>query len=273
MVTVDSLTNHNVIVWEKPVSPLIDKFVVYKEGSSANVYEPIGMVDYDEDAVFADTNSNPAINSYRYKLGFMDAEGHVFPTGNFHQTIHLSINQGVGGSWNLIWTDYIGFEVSTYNIYRAIDGSGFSQIASLSSSFNSYTDLDTPAGFVYYLVEVLNPNGCNPQLRSDDYQNVLSNIATNKFLGVGEKEKELEAEVYPIPANEYLHLTMDEKMKGRAVIELTDLTGRSIFKEETSLNGSGTSRTISTSGLKEGVYLLKISTDGSGTTRKIIIRH
>jgi hypothetical protein len=36
------------------------------------------------------------MKSYRYKLGFADADGHFFPAGDLHQTIHLTINQGVG---------------------------------------------------------------------------------------------------------------------------------------------------------------------------------
>lgn len=32
--------------------------------------------------------------------------------------MHLTINQGMGNTWNLIWQPYQGFVVSSYNIYR-----------------------------------------------------------------------------------------------------------------------------------------------------------
>jgi hypothetical protein len=63
MVSVDSTTSHNVIVWEKPVSDLIDKFVIYKESNEANVYEILGMVNYTDEAIIADTSSNPNMKS------------------------------------------------------------------------------------------------------------------------------------------------------------------------------------------------------------------
>lgn len=73
MVTVDSASNRNVIVWEKPVSPLINQFIVYKETDVANVYSPIGTLNYSDFSTFTDTSfSNPAVKSYRYKLGFTD---------------------------------------------------------------------------------------------------------------------------------------------------------------------------------------------------------
>lgn len=46
MVTVDSLTNQNVIIWEKPASDLIADFLVYKETDEANTYEIIDTVSY-----------------------------------------------------------------------------------------------------------------------------------------------------------------------------------------------------------------------------------
>jgi hypothetical protein len=85
-----------------------------------------------------------AMRPYRYKIGFSDSDNRVFPAGDFHQTIHLTFSQGVGGNFNLIWTPYIGFNYSSYNILRKTGSGSYEQIATLSSSFNSYTDFNAP---------------------------------------------------------------------------------------------------------------------------------
>lgn len=273
MVTVDSATNQNVIVWEKPASTLIDQFIIYKESSQANVYEPIGTVNYNDLSVFADVNSNPLIKSYRYKLGFSNADGHVFPMSNLHQTIHLSINQGVGNSWNLIWTGYQGFDVATYNIYRSSDGSTFEQIASVSSSFSSYTDFGATAGDVFYIIEVVNPNGCNPGSRADDYSVVRSNIASSRFQGVDDDDLLAGTSVYPNPATERVNVVVDRDLNGDVIFEMTDLLGRKVITEPVSRLRTGQITVLNTAELREGIYLLTIRTEDASHTRRLVIRN
>lgn len=273
MVSVDSTTNHNVIVWEKPVSSLIDKFIVYKESDEAGIYEPIGIVNYSELAVFTDTNSNPNMKSYRYELGFEDADNHIFPAGDLHQTIHLSINQGIGNSWNLIWTDYIGFNVASYNIYRKTDASGYEQIAIISASFNSYTDLEAPVGNVYYIVEVVNPAGCNPAARSDNYASSYSNVATNNVLGVNDPANNVTVSIYPNPANERLNISTGEALKGYTRIQISDLLGKIVYVDEVSGMRANSSYLINTTDFMDGLYVLKVSTETGSVSKKIIVRH
>ncbi len=274
MVTVDSISNRNIIVWEKPVSPLINQFVIYKESAVAGTYDMIGTSGYNDFSTFADTNSNPAIKSYRYKLGFTDTAGHIFPAGDLHQTIHLSINQGVGNSWNLIWTDYIGFNVGSYNIYRGTNPANMVLITSISASFNSYTDLDVPAGYIYYMVEVVNPNGCNPTLKSNSYSNSRSNIATNKSLGLDKHAENFDVTVYPNPVNDQLNLTLaGSEVSSPKIVELRDFLGQVVYSHTTTSSEPGLNYSISVENLPEGMYMLAVIAGKSSTVRKIIVTH
>lgn len=273
LVTVDIATNQNVIVWDKPVTDMIDQFVIYKESSQAGVYEAIGTVNYAETAVFTDVNSNPAVKPYRYKLGFADADGNQYPTGDFHQTIHLAINQGVGGSWNLIWSSYLGFDVATYNIFRSFDGVTMEQIASISSSFNSYTDFGAPSGTVYYMIEVVNPNGCNPGGRADDYSVTRSNIATNQYQGIGDNELAAKVSVFPNPASDRINLTLDKKVDGNVVFELTDLLGKVVYSRQVSGVNAGQTEVIATDDLNNGIYLLSIRAEAGSYTGRVVLRN
>ncbi|NTV85053.1 MAG: T9SS type A sorting domain-containing protein, partial [Bacteroidales bacterium] len=272
MVTVDSATNMNVIVWEKPASDLINNFVVYKESNEANVYEIIGTVNYAAESMVTDTNSNPNIKSYRYKIGFQDAEGNLFPAGDFHQTIHLTINQGVGNSWNLIWTNYLGFNVSSYNIYRKAGNGNFEMISSISASFTSYTDLSAPEGDVFYMVEVVNPNGCSPN-RDGEYASAWSNVASNSFAGVNDNINELPLSTYPNPANDKLNISFSEALQGSVIILLSDLTGRTVYSRQVEDMKMNSVYTINTADLKEGIYMMKVSSEKGSATRKIIVKH
>lgn len=271
--TVDSTTNQNVIAWEKPFSDLIDRFIVYKETNETVVYEPLGTVDYDSPAVFTDTNSNPAVKSYRYKLGFTDAAGRPFPASDFHQSIHLSINQGVGSTWNLIWTSYLGVDVASYNIYRSVNGEQYSQIASISSSFNSYTDLTVPQGNIHYIDEVPNPDGCEVQLRPGSYTSSLSNAATNNFLDVEEDTGDPISGIYPNPADQGFALELNRQASEEVTVGLYDLTGRNIYSREPAAGRSSSVIRFSTPGMPDGVYMLKVLSGSSVHTRKVIVKH
>jgi hypothetical protein len=273
MVTVDSTTNHNVIVWEKPVSDLIDQFIVYKESNEAGVYEELGTVDYNSPSVITDTNSNPAMKSYRYKLGFSDALGHIFPMSNFHQTIHLTINQGVGNSWNLIWTDYLGFDVPSYNIYRKSGNGSFEQIASISASFSSYTDQQAPSGDVYYVIEVLNPNGCNTGNRATEYGSSYSNIATNNTMGVSDPEKALSVSVYPNPADRQINIIAGEDLSGELTITLSDLLGKEVFQAVSSDMRPGMIYSINAEDLRNGLYIIRVASEKGSFTGKVVVKH
>ena len=273
MVTVDGETNQNLIVWDKPASPLIDTFIVYRESTNASVYEPVGYVSYSDSAVFADTNSNPTIKPYRYKLGYKDIDGNIYPEGQLHQTIHLSINKGVGNSWNLSWTNYIGFALSTYNIYRKTDTSDFEFIGSISASFSSYTDFDAPETDVYYVVEAENPIGCDPLLKAGGIYVSRSNVVKNSSFGTNEFNEQSGFNLYPNPANDQITIEFSGGNSEKLVVELIDVRGNILLSEEYSNISSSQSIKINTSGIKNGMYLLRTYSDRSSSISKLIIQH
>lgn len=268
IVSVDSSTNQNVVIWEKPADDLIDSFIVYKESDEMDVYDPIGTISYTGESIFLDTNSNPAIKSYRYRLGFSDAAGNVYPMGPLHQTIHLAINKGVGDAWNLIWTDYLGIEVSTYNIYRSANGSNYEEIATISSSFTSYTDVEAPSGSVYYYIEVINQNGCNESARG--ISSSISNIATNNVLGIEDDFEDLLVSLYPNPSSSKIHLNIGP-LDNPYWVQLTDMIGTVVGKKEVTDPRGNQTQMFDVSSLIPGIYFISIFDNKSSLTRKVVI--
>ena len=56
---------------------------------------------------------------------------------------HLTINQGLGGRWNLQWTPYEGAEYNTYIIYRGTNATDLQQIDIMPADGN--TSLSIPS--------------------------------------------------------------------------------------------------------------------------------
>jgi hypothetical protein len=273
MVSVDSLTNYNVIIWEKPVTDMIADFLVYRETDEANVYEVIDTVSYQSTPIVTDLGSNPAIQPYRYKLGFIDTQNRLFPASDYHQTIHLTINQGINGAWNLIWTSYVGFDYSSYKILRQSATGNYEQIANVSASFNSYTDFNAPAGVVSYMIKVEHPSGCNPALGMDDFSSIFSNVAaTGSTVSINENF-ETEFNIFPTPADEQINIKFSQNISGITRIILSDLTGRTYLSVAFDDIRQDQVRVINTSGLTEGMYLFTILNDEGKNTRKVVIRH
>lgn len=251
IVGVDSLTNENRLVWEKPLTLGIDSFYVYKETNVSNVYTKIGATDYNDLAVFLDVNSNPAVQAYRYKISALDTCGVETNVGDFHKTIHLTINQGIGGAWNLIWSHYEGLNFGSYNIYRGTDPSNISLLTTIQSNLNSYSDLTPPTGPLYYQIEVVNPNNCDPT-KSLNYGVSRSNIVNNGQIGVNEN-KVFQFNVYPNPTNGVITLQSAPELMGNS-FTILDFMGRILMKDTI----SNIKQDIDMINFAKGTYYLKI---------------
>ena len=182
IVGVDSF-NHNQIIWERQTGSLIDSFYIYREGNISNQYDKIGVLPFSTTSLFVDTNSNPSVRAYRYRIAAVDTCGGLTLMSNYHKTIHLTINAGLNGAWNLIWDGYHGFNYSSYRIYRGTNSNNMNLIAQLPSTASSFTDLYPPPGTLYYQIEVISPHDCYPDSvytkGTTNYHTSRSNHANN----------------------------------------------------------------------------------------------
>ncbi len=167
MVTVDSATNQNEIIWESAYTAGVDYYKVYKEGSQSNVYTEIGTVDITEPTLFVDENSDVTQRAWRYKISVVDVCGVESDLSEHHKTMHLTINMGINNAINLIWDEYEGFDYETYYIHRRSD-SGWELLDSVPANITSYTDQDPILNeYLYYMIEIKHPDGCDPGDKAD----------------------------------------------------------------------------------------------------------
>jgi len=267
VISVDSITGHNVVVWDKPVTEAINHFNVYTEGTQAGVFELIGTVPYNSFSIYTDTLSNPAQQAYRYKISVVDTCGNESGLSTFHKSIHLSIGQGMGTTFNLAWSHYEGFTYPTYNIYRGTNPSIMTLLTVISSTLDSYTDLTPPAGYVYYQIEAVNPSPCSI-FKQTNYNSARSNIVSNNTNAVPEYPNESEISIYPNPAGDELTITIPTySAVNHTTLELFDIYGK-LLK---SVTVTGNTTTVDISGYSAGVYVVRFM-DSKGIAAKRIVK-
>jgi len=136
-------------------------------------YKSVGFIPAAATAnyVFVDNSDlQPGTTSYYYRSSIKDDCGNTRTASNICRTILLKVREDKEFIFtkNLSWSTYLGYPggVSSYNIYRVINGSTTPQLVGNSGLFaNEYTDNlenEAPNGSkIEYMVEALEGNG-NP---------------------------------------------------------------------------------------------------------------
>ncbi|MDD4529455.1 MAG: T9SS type A sorting domain-containing protein, partial [Bacteroidales bacterium] len=220
----------------------------------------------DSASMFVDTNSNPTIKAYMYKISTTDTCLNESELSPFHKTMHLIIGQGMGNNWNLSWTPYVGANYSTYNIYRGINTlDSLKFLTTISSNNTSYTDVNVPSGYVYYQVEIIIDT---TQSKANE-NSIRSNYATNDPLGiVNYSQTNISTKLYPNPTEGKAKLEV-EGLNSDAEVLVYDMIGRVIQKHR--LNKGTTELDIDLSGYAKGIYSIRIKNDTIRISRKLVV--
>ena len=267
IVGVDSATNHNKIIWQRNNSAQIDSFKIYRESTTAGIYDLIGSQPFAITGIFEDATSNTAVQSYRYRITAVDSCGMETAPSAFHRTIHLTINAGLNNSWNLIWNNYEGFSFGSYRIYRGSDSTNLQLLTQIQSTLNSYTDLNPPAGNVYYQIEVVSPHPCYPDSiyskAKTNYNTSRSNRTnTNTAPNIGfeqSADESLSLLLYPNPNKGQFTLELNSATSQMQTyqLEVYSVMGELIHSEAVSF-GNKLSKTMRFEHLSKGVYFVRL---------------
>lgn len=281
LVTVDSLSQNNIIVWDKSVflNQPIDSFIVHREVQT-DVYMPLGSISINDLSQFIDTFrtlyfsspywslGDPNAGTYRYKLQWKDTCGNLSPLSNYHNTIFISNNNGTF-TWPQLYTIENGIDqpinpVSQYLLLRDNFNDGNWQVVnSVSGTQQSITD---PAYSVWsstanykvttqwnYSCTATQISGNNDnQLKSTIYNSSQSNTF-RPVLGFQDNYINKFISIFPNPTSNNVTINISEDLiKGKFTIQ--DNTGRMVN------NGvfTTTQEQIELSNLSNGVYVLSI---------------
>ena len=267
LVSVDSATGKNMVIWNQPMGIPIDSFLIFKETNQSGVYEQIGAQMNNVFSTFIDTGSYPAIQANRYRLGFRDSCGTVSDTSTEQKTIHLSVNQGQNNSWNLIWDAFEGLSFSTYAIYRGTSLSNMSLYTTIASTLYQYSDL-TPPATVFYAIGVVDSAGCSPSARvENNFANSISNIVNPSSSGINQIQASNIISIYPNPATNMLTLKSQLPIFNSQFI-ITDVLGNEVYHQP--INNSSQS-SIDISQLNNGIYFYQIKNDKETMRGKFVV--
>lgn len=273
VVTVDSLTTTNLVVWER-VQPIgIVYYNIYRETSTQGQFILIDTVQSTNLSVFNDVIASPNERSWSYKISAVNACGTEGPKSLPHKTIHLDLVDN-GPSVTVNWNAYVGTtDFTEYIVWRYSDANGWEQIATVPSSVLSYTDnvpYSTPG--LDYMVEFTLSSPCSAE-KAQDFNTVRSNRERGQFTtgqGTGVSNNGLE-EMYLNAINLYPNPTQDkvtfiQEGNEQIVYTLRSLSGQEIMHIRT----SETQTEMDLSSLQAGMYLLEMNMGSSRITKRIV---
>jgi hypothetical protein len=248
-VSVDDANNKNKIEWTKSDNKDIAEYQVLKESNVANKYQLVGTVAYGGDNFLIDEYSNPSKYADRYILKTVDKCDNVSIPSQIHKNIHLQVNAGLPGYFNLSWTPYIGFEYGSYYIYKGRTPEEMMLIDQISSSITQYTD--TSASSVYYQVAV-KPNTMDSYTTKSlaTIPEARSNIEYIKRSSSKQFEiKQLT--MFPNPTTGIVNFSVD--VTRNMTYKVTELSGKLL------MSGKLVKPTVDLNGLRPGQYIISIS--------------
>jgi hypothetical protein len=95
---------------------------------------------------------------------------------------------------------------------------------------------------------------------------LMANLSFAQVASNDNKNEDLNFSVTPNPADNFLTVSLNSNTD--AVLRLFDVLGKAVFEEK--ISGS---KKISIEDFKNGVYIVSISSNGSLSTKRIVIKH
>lgn len=259
MVTVDTNTLTNQVVWEKPaIANGAAYYSIYREGNSAGVYTLRDTVHFNNLSQWTDPTANPKIRAWRYRITVTDSCGTESVFSPIHKTVHLTVNKGVGNTVNLIWDNYVGESFGSWYINRFHNSTGWVRLDTVPSNLQSYTDLNPPAqgGFIDYSIEggeIL----CTAT-RAINHNTTRSNKQSTIADPTGIEDIFSQLSSFPNPTANIITLKGLLKSQTSLTVEFLDITGREVLPSR-AFSGTSLNETYDMSTLSNGLYLIRIS--------------
>ncbi|MFC2081452.1 T9SS type A sorting domain-containing protein [Bacteroidota bacterium] len=238
IVTVDSVTGKNMVVWEKQAGVGINSYNVWREGSTVNDSVLVKNVAFDALSAVVDDGSEPETKAHRYWITAIDSCGNESERSNIHKTMLMTTGLG-SDRINLSWLEYEVEEQPYlfvgYMIFRSPMNSNFMIIDSIASGSPLYPDIEPPDGTNYYRIAGLLDSPCSPtgskKAGTGPYTHSLSNLDDNKLregepAGIVQGGSGEQFAIYPNPFGNYTMVRFDNPDHSEYTLYIRDLSGK-----------------------------------------------
>jgi hypothetical protein len=275
VVTVDSVTSTNLVVWEDAQPIGIHHYNIYRETSVPGEYILIDTVEAANTSIFNDVVASPIARSWSYKISAVNGCNVEGPLSPQHRTMHLSAIDAGTQQTQISWNAYEGTAYSSFVVWRFTDADLWEQAGIFPTnqvSFIDNTDFITPG--LDYMVELSLDDECSAlKYMAQDFNTTRSNKDKGNFSvgdGTGDSNNELnesflnQISLFPNPTTGVLNI---EQVTARLVeINITDLSGKKILSSELNTLHS----TIDLNDLKPGTYLIEMTLNNTKRVERIV---
>ncbi|MDX2172739.1 MAG: T9SS type A sorting domain-containing protein [Bacteroidota bacterium] len=277
-VTVDSISQHNVITWDKTLFSSADSFFVYRE-TGTNTYKKIQSQPYSAFSQFVDTvktlyfpnTGNPNVGTYRYKLMTRDNCGNYSTFSPYHNTLFLINNNGTF-SWTQLYqiegdpNPVLAYILERDNLstgnWQAIGSVSGTQQFIIDPSYSSFSS--TASWRVKTQWNVV----CIPsKLSSSSNSSSYSNRITNVTIGIKENKLENALQISPNPSLDIFNVSLKTNGGKNYNLKVINSIGEVVYTN----NGAAFSTIqVDLSKNAVGIYFVVLKTNNQTITKKII---
>lgn len=281
IVTLDSASRRNAIIWEKGDHPGVEFYRIYRETTDQGVYEPIATLPAEKLSYYVDLTHETG-SAQKYKISVIDTCGNESDKSLYHKTMNLTTNTGPS-TINLIWEEYFvepaAFGFKSYIIYRGTSPDQMDSIKSLPSDRKTWVDEDPPTDTtVYYQVAGVVWNPCSPtgsfKAGTGPYTHSLSNLDDNKLkTSVNTLQGNANSlRVFPNPFRDQVRVEYSLQQASDVRVEIFNILGVRVLEIEDSRQMPGEYHYDVRAQDLDGssVYYLRFSVDDRTSVQKLI---
>lgn len=233
LVTVDTSLTNNVVVWERAdqtSAVAIDSMYIYRV-TLAGTDSLIARVDYDSLSEYIDSNANPNLRAYTYRIAGKDINGLVGPLSTPHRTIHFILMENVQGQLWLKWTPYVGKSINYYQCWdMTVDPSNPDLVNATSNNTDTSWNYGGAIPGTYDMkVDVNWVGGCTST--KANHNTTRSNKASGIFTGTGSsagisEEPLQEIFAMPNPTSDIVNIGFSSTSWSPIHLKVIDINGR-----------------------------------------------
>src|SRR5690554_1618016 len=290
IVTVDTATNTNLVVWEKTQNNPhgIENYIIYRGNNVSGLYDIVDTVSYSYISVFNDVVASPERRSWKYRISAVNECGIESNLSRYHKTIHLVMSDGGAPDEKILsWDPYEGLDYFYYNLYRGTDVDSWQLIEDnipVTSQLTFINTLPTGATEVDYFVEVVpTSGGCFATFgKVQDYNSSRSNKPSPIFqpgVGVGEfidtttntmvyDNVEFKATVYPNPSDGNFKIQITDNVNNEKLnMTVVGINGNMIHQQTLNTDLNAVQLNVGS-----GIYFVQIQSKNTVENIRIVVQ-
>lgn len=264
LVTVSETMDHVIVVWDKPSDPNVVAVKIYREDMAGN-FTHIGTEPVTNYSEYHDLTANPDLRPYSYKISSTDAGGAESALSDVHATIHVSAID-FGGIPKVIWTDYVGYPVDTYQCWRdsmsLLGNDDWQLVFTAQSTQTQWNDNNPPENLWFnytgYKIDVTWTHSCQAT-RAVNHNTSRSNRTQGITVSSINEPIISEIAIYPNPASGYLNFVFSSSSFEQLSWQMIDASGR-VVMERNNFKVQGQYRELlDVNQLSSGLYFIRIN--------------